>query len=106
MMCRAEPGDVARSRPRTAVSTGDPGGRANPQRLDHGCHALGRRGHQSPGHDLIRDTPRVELDAAELSRLEVIAPSITLPPFATIIVAAKGWEAARGSRLRDGAASL
>jgi hypothetical protein len=41
------------------------------------------------------------LDAAteELSRLEVVASSITLPSLETVLAAAEGWEAA-SSRLR------
>src|SRR5215216_6018847 len=101
-MCRAETGDGARARPGTAVSTSDPGARANPRRLAQGCYALCRRGHREPGSELIRDPARGDLDATseERGRLEVVEPSITLPSLEAGLAAAEGREVAHRSRRR------
>jgi DNA invertase Pin-like site-specific DNA recombinase len=49
-----------------------------------------------PGYELLRDKARVDLDAAmqELDRLQVVEPSVTLPPLETVLAAAEGWGAA------------
>lgn len=53
-----------------------------------------------PGYELLRDKARVDLDAAteQLSRLQVVEPSITLPPLETVLATAEGW----GAAMRDG----
>ena len=53
-----------------------------------------------PGYELLRDKARVDLDAAteELSRLQVVEPSVMLPPLETVLAAAEGW----GAAMRDG----
>src|SRR5829696_925308 len=49
-----------------------------------------------PGYELLRDKARVDLDASTevLSRLQVVEPSVTLPPLETVLTAAQGWGAA------------
>src|SRR5215207_8766348 len=49
-----------------------------------------------PGYELLRDKARVDLGAAtaELSRLQVVEPSVALPPLETVLAAAEGWRAA------------
>ena len=53
-----------------------------------------------PGYVLLRDKARVDLDAAtaELNRLQVVEPTITLPPLETVLAAAEGW----GGAMRGG----
>jgi hypothetical protein len=53
-----------------------------------------------PGYELLRDKARVDLDAAteELGRLQVVEPSVTLPPLETVLAAAEGW----GAAMREG----
>jgi hypothetical protein len=52
-----------------------------------------------PGYELLRDKARVDLDAAteELGRLQVVEPSVALPPLETVLAAAEGWGAAMRS---------
>src|SRR5215218_7618326 len=49
-----------------------------------------------PGYELLRDKARVDLDAATaaLSQLQVVEPSVALPPLETVLAAAEGWGAA------------
>jgi hypothetical protein len=81
--------------------------RARPHRRDHGCQALCRWGTSIAGYALIRDTAGIDLDAAsdELNQHEVVEPSFTLPPLASVPGAAAEWQAAQGSRRRTCAAS-
>ena len=53
-----------------------------------------------PGYELLRDKARVDLDAATeaLSQLQVVEPSIELPPLETVLAAAEGW----GAAMREG----
>ena len=53
-----------------------------------------------PGYELLRDKARVDLDAATeaLSQLQVVEPSVALPPLETVLAAAEGW----GAAMRDG----
>jgi DNA invertase Pin-like site-specific DNA recombinase len=53
-----------------------------------------------PGYELLRDKARTDLDAATdaLDQLQVVEPSITLPPLETVLEAAEGW----GAAMRDG----
>ena len=53
-----------------------------------------------PGYELLRDKARADLDAAteELSRLQTVEPTVTLPPLETVLAAAEGW----GAAMRDG----
>jgi hypothetical protein len=46
------------------------------------------------GYELLRDKARADLVAAteELSRLEAVAPTLTLPPLETVLAAAEGWD--------------
>ena len=53
-----------------------------------------------PGYELLRDKARVDLDAATeaLNQLQVVEPSVALPPLETVLAAAEGW----GAAMRDG----
>jgi hypothetical protein len=53
-----------------------------------------------PGYELLRDKARADLDAAteELGRLEVVEPSVSLPPLEKVLAAVQGW----GTAMRDG----
>jgi hypothetical protein len=53
-----------------------------------------------PGYELLRDKARTDLDAATeaLSRLQVVEPSVILPPLEAVLTAAAGW----GAVMRDG----
>ena len=54
-----------------------------------------------PGYELLRDKARVDLDVAATetaSRLQVVEPSVTLPPLETVLAAAEGW----GAAMREG----
>jgi DNA invertase Pin-like site-specific DNA recombinase len=53
-----------------------------------------------PGYELLRDKARVDLDAATeaLNQLQVVEPSVALPPLETVLAAAAGW----GAAMRDG----
>ena len=53
-----------------------------------------------PGYELLRDKARVDLNAASeaLSQLQVVEPSVALPPLETVLAAAEGW----GAAMREG----
>jgi DNA invertase Pin-like site-specific DNA recombinase len=53
-----------------------------------------------PGYELLRDKARVDLDAATeaLSKLQMVEPSVVLPPLETVLAAAEGW----GAAMHDG----
>jgi DNA invertase Pin-like site-specific DNA recombinase len=53
-----------------------------------------------PGYELLRDKARMDLDAATeaLSQVQMVEPSVKLPPLETVLTAAQGW----GAAMRDG----